>query len=280
MSMSNLIKVNCPICQTSSDKEVYRVSGLPIVKCESCGLLYYNPNVNQSIHKAFVNDEDYYIAPEYQKLRASKEYNFQVYLSHLKSAEVKGYPDWLEPEHLKAKTSWGRRILGWFMEAAQGKELKMDSVLEVGGGTGHMLKDFKKFGGFKYVVSQEISEWASKTGESLLPEIVFKLGEVYDIEFEEKFDCVLMWDSFEHIQYPRQLLSKLKDITNEHALIVIHTPNADYAKEDWYLWSSNQHCFFYNKETLSKLLMMFGFKIIQEKPSPEADEMVLIYQKI
>ena len=276
--MQKLIKIRCPICQTISNNVRFIVKGLKVVECETCGLLYYNPNVSREIHKDFVNTEDYYIAPKFQELRKTGNYNLQIYLEHLKTAKVKGYPDWLEPEHLKAKISWGRRIMGWFLEAAQGRSLK--SVLEIGGGTGHMLKDFKKFGDFDYVVSQDISEWAYKTGKELLPNIIFKYGEVYDQEFDRKFDCIMTWDSLEHIQNQNMLLYKLGEITNDNAIIVIHTPNAEFAKSpDWYLWSPEQHCFFYTKKTLDLFFKKYGFNRIAEKRSPEPDEMVLIYQK-
>lgn len=276
--MQNMIRVECPVCKVDSDDIRFVVEGLRVVKCGTCGLLYYNPNVSKEIHKKFVNDEDFYVAPKFQELRAAGNYNLQVYLEHLKTAEVKGYPDWLEPEHLRAKVSWGRRIMGWFLDTAKGAPLK--SVLEIGGGTGHMLKDFKKFGDFEYVVSQDISDWAYKTGKEMLPDIIFKCGEVYDLEFEQKFDCVLMWDSLEHVQYPDKLLSKLNEITNDNALIIIQTPDAEYAEDlNWRYWSPEQHCFFFTRKTLDLLLSKYNFNRVSEKLSPEQEEMVLIYQK-
>jgi len=247
-------------------------------------MIFFRPNVSHDIHNNFL-DRNYWIAPAFQEAIGSGNYNFDVYLDILASdAKVKGYPDYLEPEHLQAKVSWGRRLMQWFLRYAQGRSLK--TVLEIGCATGHMMKGFFDMGGFSYGVGIDVSPLIIEHGKQLLKNYIDNkkldlfTGECWEYNAGVKFDCIIMWDSFEHIQYPEKALGWVKDNTSSEALMIIHTPDAELAGDaDWYLWSPKQHCFFYSKETADIFLSKFGFQRIAEKISPEPDEMVLIYKK-
>ena len=272
-----LISVLCPICEKDASASLFAVEGLQLVRCKECGLTYFNPNVRTDEHYAFLG-EDFFIAPIIQQLRDSGRYDFSVYMEHVHHPSVIGYPDYLEPEHLRAKELWGRTILSWFVKAWQEQKFTglPFSILEMGCATGHMLLPFKE-AEWKPIVGQEVSEWIV---QHKAPMINIRLGELHTLDFgKDKFDCVLCWDSFEHTHYPNEALCKIYEATNDQMLMIWQTPNVDLASQEWYLWSPRQHNFFLNHITASKLLEKHGFKIIGEKISPEADEMVLLVCK-
>lgn len=285
MNTGDLIYPTCPICGNESNFKVkFEVEGLTVVECRDDGMMFFRPNVSKDVHSAFL-DKDYWVAPAFQKAIASGKYDFDTYLSILESdVKVKGYPDYLEPEHLKAKTSWGRRIMQWFLRYAKDRSLK--TVVEIGCATGHMLKGFFDMGNFEHGVGIDVSPLIIEDGKKLLKNYIDKgkltlfTGECWDYNPSVRFDCIIMWDSFEHIQYPEKALKWLKENSSPEALMVIHTPDAEFAESpNWYYWSPKQHCFFYTQDTLDMLFEKFGFYRIAEKISPEPDEMVLIYKK-
>lgn len=276
MESNTLIKVDCPICEKDDISPYLVVDGLNVVKCNGCGLIYFNPNVSTAEHNNFLS-KDYWVSPTYQKLRASGNYNFKLYLTHLNSEDIVGYPDYLEPQHLGAKVGWGANLLKWcYNYNPDGK-----SIIAVGCATGHMLEPFMN-DGFYPVVGVEIAPWIVESGRKLLPTLDLRLGDFNDMNIDEKFDFAMFWDSFEHLQYPNKTLSKLHNSLNDNAIVISHMPDVDDCDQDpeWYLWSPKQHCFFYNYRTLGLLLKKHGFEIIDEKVSPEAGEMVLIWRKI
>lgn len=271
-------KVDCPICEADQASSLFCVEGMQLVRCLTCGLTYYNPDVTPEEHYALL-DEDFFVCQAIQKLKKSGvEYNFDAYLRHVKDPSIIGYPDYLEPEHLLAKELWGKKTLAWFVKKWQelGFAGLPSSLLEAGGASGHMALPFVR-AEWDPVVVQEVSPWISQFA---LSGVEMRLGELHTLDFgDTKFNCVLMWDSFEHIQFPNECLRRLYEVTTDEMLMIIQTPDVDFATADWYLFSPSQHSFLYNHRTLALILEKHGFSICGEKISPEADEMIVIVQK-
>lgn len=269
-------KVDCPICEKSECSSLFKVEGMRLVRCTSCGLTYYNPNIDLEEHYAFLN-KDFFVAPAIQNVQASgTKYNFNVYMEFVKDPSVIGYPDYLEPQHLEAKELWGKKILGWFISAWQQQNFQgvPTSILEMGCATGHMLFPFKE--AEWTCVGQEVSPWIVEHSSK---DIDVRLGELHDLKFSKDFCCVLCWDAFEHTQFPNEVLEAIHKNTTDEMVMIWQMPNADYATMHWHLWSPRQHAFFYSRGTAAKLLEKHGFRIAGEKISPEADEMVLVIVK-
>jgi len=269
-----MIDVICPICEVDDTRFLFEVEGLRLVQCKRCGLIYFNPNVEFKEHVDFL-DVDYWVAPTYQRLKSSGKYDYKAYLDHLDAEDIKGYPDYLEPRHLDAKVQWGKRVLGWFKKYYP----EAHSVIELGCATGHMLKPFVQ-AGWSPVVGVEVSPWIVDRGRELNPKLDLRLGNFENMQFTETFDCALLWDVFEHYQYPNGVLKNLYQITSSKMVAICHLPDADQSRgKDWYLWSPRQHCFHYNRKTLGMILDKHGFKIVGEEVSPEAGEMVVVWGK-
>lgn len=252
------------------------VEGLQLVRCEVCGLTYYNPDVDPEDHYALLN-QDFFVAPSIQKIQSTGKYDFDAYMSNVKDPSVIGYPDYLEPQHLQAKELWGKKVLGWFIKEWQKQGFKgmPSSILELGGATGHMLVPFKE--AEWTVCAQEVSPWIAQYAA---PGVEMKLGEIHLLDFgTRKFNCILAWDSFEHVQHPNECLRKLFEVTTDEMLMVMQTPDANYATSDWYLFSPAQHAFLWSRKTISLILEKNGFCIVEEKLSSQADEAIYLISK-
>lgn len=271
-------QVDCPICEKDHSVPLFCVEGLQLVRCSVCGLTYYNPDVDPEEHYALLN-EDFFVSQAIQKVKKSgSEYNFDVYMKYVKDPSTIGYPDYLEPEHLKAKESWGKIVLGWFIKEWQKQGFKglPSSILEMGSAAGAMLTPFLE-AEWAPVVGQEVSSWIVEHKD---PRVDVRLGELHALDFgDAKFNCILMWDSFEHTQYPNECLKKISEATTEQALLIMQTPDVDYSTANWYLFSPGQHVLLLNHRTAELLFGKFGWKLVGERVSPEPDEAIYIFAK-
>ncbi len=125
------------------------------------------------------------------------------------------------------------------------------------------------------VAGLDISEQACKEASRRGIEVF--CGDLLDVDFaDQKFDVIHLSHVFEHFIEPRQALDKLRGIMHEHSLLVIEVPNQF---DSWLrivantlrrlvgkpgmprsIWSIH-HPFFYNAETLSRMLITSGFEI-------------------
>jgi hypothetical protein len=268
--------VDCPICEKDNSTPLFKVGGLQLVRCSECAVTYYNPNISPEDHYAFL-DETFYVSPMIQRIKSSgQKYNFDIYMNHVKDPSTVGYPDYLEPQHLEAKELWGKKVMNWFIKAWQDQKFDgvPSSILEMGCATGHMMLPFKE--AEWTCVGQEVSSWIVEQSSK---KVDVRLGELHQLPFSDKFNCVLAWDAFEHTQFPNKALKKIYESTTDQMLMVWQTPDVNHSAMQWHLWSPKQHAFFYNRETATKLLKKHGFIVLGEKISPEADEMILIITK-
>ena len=231
---------------------------LRVVRCKECGLVFFNPNISIKDRKDY-HTEAYYIANE---------------------KGCVGYPNYLEKDHIGAKIYFGKLLHSWFSRLWKDKQRKPMSLIDLGCATGHMSKPFHDKG-WK-VVGIDFSEWAITWGrENLGMDLRCQDMDELLLDEEEKFDCVLFWDSLEHSQYPRKLLKKVYEYTASEMLMIIQMPDVDKFVDNPQdsFWSLYQHCFHYNEKTLAKLLELEGFKISKKLPSSQPREMLFVAEK-
>ena len=61
---------------------------------------------------------------------------------------------------------------------------------------------------------------------------------------------------------------------------MIHTIDGAQMKEDWYYWSPHQHSCIFPASTLKRTLGMFDLVPISQRKAMQADEVVLIAEKV
>ena len=261
------VNVKCPLHEGETATEfLFEVSpnnwaqevSLQVVRCEECGLVFFNPNISVKDRKNY-HSEEYYIANE---------------------KGCVGYPNYLEGDHIGAKIYFGKLLFSWFNRLWNSKERKPHSLIDFGCATGHMSKPFHDKG-WK-VVGIDFSEWATSWGREYLGmDLRCQDMDALQLGDDEVFDCILFWDSLEHSQFPRALLKNVYAHSSAASLMIIQMPNIDkYLDAPKHpFWSLYQHCFHYNKETLERLLELEGFQIRRELPSSQPNEMLFVIEK-
>ena len=152
-------------------------------------------------------------------------------------------------------------------------------MLEIGCATGRVLHRLIPKGWT--VKGLEPSLWASGYAKH-----VFKLevivGITDDFTFNQEFDVILMWDTFEHIPQPKQVLLQLSEWLDKDGVLMIYTPDYDLFKKDkrHWLWSPRQHYFLYTPETLNKLLEICGFSVLKLDRDLDGNGFFIVAEKV
>jgi 2-polyprenyl-3-methyl-5-hydroxy-6-metoxy-1,4-benzoquinol methylase len=90
-----------------------------------------------------------------------------------------------------------------------------------------------------------------------------------------------LWDSFEHIPNPNDVLPLIWQWLNPEGVLVIYTPDYNKFKHDkkHWLWSPRQHYFLYTPETLTKLLKTHAFQVASIDTEIDENGFLLIAKK-
>jgi len=230
---------NCPLCGSSSYKNIYKERGaLGIVKCMDCRLIYANPHVKES-EKNYWGDEKKY----YQEARLifdgkARHHRDVNYLHDIKIIE-------------------GIKPTGNF--------------LDIGTNMGFFLRHTrgKKWNVFGVDPSPTLSEMARKYfGLNVKTAYLENAG--FDNNF---FDIVTMTDVFEHVLEPKKMLEGVKKVLKKDGILFIKVPNGNYnllklrlarsagKLSDYDIFDSYEHVTHFTHGTLEKMLKDSGFKI-------------------
>jgi SAM-dependent methyltransferase len=104
-------------------------------------------------------------------------------------------------------------------------------------------------------------------------------GSLKDCHFADRsFDGVFIWNCFEQIADPKQLLAEVRRILEPGGVLVIRTPNADFYRASGdlpLLGHSNllafPHLYGYTRQSLSRLVTSCGFAAAGETTAPHID---------
>ena len=193
--------------------------------CKSCDLVYTNPTVNPVIF--------------------DKLYENSIVGSFTNQKSIKN----------KKKTLTFDAISKKFIK-------KNINILEVGCGSGIMLKHLHQKYGFKkkYLNGIEPSKEIFKTLKSNKS---FEIQNIFlsDIDDKKKYDLIIMDNVFEHFEYPKKSLIKISKILSSNGLIYISIPNSEKIKNlnnDPFNHTCN-----YNLDNIRILLNNHNFKIMK-----------------
>lgn len=121
--------------------------------------------------------------------------------------------------------------------------------------------------------------------------IVFDL-ETYKIPFKnEKFDIIIFADVLEHLRYPEVILKKYSQLLNKNSLIIASVPNVANINIRLGLLFGNwnyqkggildrTHLRFFTEETMKRLFVDNGYRIIDIDSTPGFNFLILRYFKL
>jgi len=138
------------------------------------------------------------------------------------------------------------------------------NILDIGCATGSFLEKLDQGRFIKFGV--EIDKKAAQVSAS--KKITVYNSDFLQTEFKkQKFNVITMWQVFEHIPKPRELLRKIREILTNDGALIFTAPNSNslgfrLGKKYWYHLDSPRHLFIPNKDNVSRLLKQSGFKII------------------
>lgn len=144
--------------------------------------------------------------------------------------------------------------------------VKQGKVLDVGCGPGIFLKLFNDRGW--EVSGVEPSLWARQHARERF-NIHSVVGDMDEIDKDDKYDLIVIMDTLEHLFNPKELLFKVRKLIKLDGLLYITTPDIGSLVASAlgrYWWSIiSSHLFYFDRETIRHLLELTGFKVINIK---------------
>jgi len=150
---------------------------------------------------------------------------------------------------------------------------KGGGLIDVGCGEGRIMNEFNRQG--ISVLGLDFSKHGiEKFHPHLLP--YFEQGNIYEllgekIRIKSKFDFLICANVIEHVREPVQLLQNIKKIMHQSSILVVVAPNDFSPLHDLLLREKKitrkfwlcypDHLSYFNKESMSNLLLDLGFKI-------------------
>jgi 2-polyprenyl-3-methyl-5-hydroxy-6-metoxy-1,4-benzoquinol methylase len=102
------------------------------------------------------------------------------------------------------------------------EDLKINSILDAGCGEGFVLSEFKKRGIGNFLEGIDSSEEALNTGRELFPYLSLKLGNIYNLPYEdESFDLVICAEVMEHLNEPDKVMEEIVRVSRKYCLLSV-----------------------------------------------------------
>lgn len=236
--MENLVKYNCGICKMEMgipkfmayDKNFKATDRVfKIIECHKCGVSQTSPLPD------FAELNQYYPHIYYPTGPASEKY----YRNHIERFQVD------KLKQIQTYSQTGR-------------------LLDIGCGVGYFIRTALSRG---YVAEGiEFSEVAAAVGrEQWNLQIVS--GDFLSHQFvPESYDIITLWQVFEHLRQPCEVLLKIHGLLKPGGLLVIAVPNfaslqAKIFRNRWYHLDVPRHLFHYSPESLTKILNTYNFQV-------------------
>ena len=264
--------IDCTHCGSSNYKTVliekdYKTGiggNFRVVQCQDCDLIYTNPRPTvDSIGVFYPNDYQCYVTRD-------KDESFQArWKRSLEQSVLQtyyGYPCENPSAITNFKGWWGnirirrnRQRMGWIPYRSPGR------LLDFGCGAGGFLMKMDELGwqveglDFSEMVAQQVNQ---ATG---IPVHVGTLP--HEAVQPESFDVVSMWNSLEHVYYPRETVRHAGEALRKGGLIVIGVPNMasrgfETYRNQWYALDVPRHLTHFTPSTLENTLTAEGFKMV------------------
>lgn len=220
----------CPVCHSSILNNKSVINNFTITRCRSCKLMFVKEKVSQK------ELDFYYKQPcwNWAYLNSKNTENLKYYYQNLRDIII---------THIGSGT-----------------------ILDIGCNAGYFLDvmdGFERYG-------IERSESAGKVAKDRYGDNIF-IGKFEDYKKPDfLFDCITMQDVLDHVTDPVTVLKKCNGFLRPGGILVVkvHDMGSLYAKvmgKNYYAFIPPGHLFYFNKESISKLLDKAGFDIVISK---------------
>lgn len=229
---ANWEHISCPVCEGAGFEPLFIKAGEPFVRCQSCGLMLINPRppAEQLIH---TYDDDYselYLAKTAKKLRRCRR--------------------WVK--RIQARVPHGR----W---------------LDVGCSAGIVLHAAEQAGFEPYGIDVDTRALAFAREHWGLTNLA--RGNLQDQGWPDGyFQVISLYDVIEHIPGVNDFMAELARLLDPTGIIEIRTPDAGHFRvprdlSSWPEVKPSEHLYYFNLETLSRLLGRHGLRIASRRLS-------------
>jgi 2-polyprenyl-3-methyl-5-hydroxy-6-metoxy-1,4-benzoquinol methylase len=235
----------CPICD-STDQELfmnsidYSVSkeAFSIVCCKSCGFHFTSPIPDETSIGSYYKSESY------------------VSHSSSKKGVINRIYHWVRWYSLRRKVSLINSLS------------KEKSVLDIGAGTGHFLKQAKK-AGWK-VTGLEPDSDARSLAKSVNDVDLLDQQSLYSLE-KESFDVITMWHVLEHVYHLKKDVLRITELLKPEGTLVVAVPNMDsydakHYKEYWAAFDLPIHLYHFTQKDIISLFDRYNFELVETRP--------------
>ena len=219
---------SCAVCQSNESREIFVKDGFVHRRCIECRFVYVSPIVKEKYL------EDYY----------KQEHSWAAVLE----SEVQQELD--------------RKKFGYGLQLIEGLLPDKGRVIDVGCGPGVFLKVARERDWDVTGLELNLSE-QERLKELGIPLISLPLEQA-DVP-SEKFHCVTLWETLEHLPAPGDVLKECRRILKPGGLVFICVPNFDalvtrLMHEKSGTFAGYSHINFFNASVLERLLTDCGLE--------------------
>lgn len=201
------------------------------------------------------NSGEYYVCPSCQLAASGQKENPKIYNEKYMQTYL-AYEESPKAERLKhIRKNWVLAFLG----------KRKFSLLDYGCCLGTFLYSLPVENNF--LAGFDINPWAINFAKEKFKSIFFT--ETASSLMPLLFDAITMFDVIEHSQNPEKLLSEtIRNQLLEDGLLFLSTPNSSikniaFLDNGWRHYKPNEHLFYFNSDSIKKLLNKCGFEIIK-----------------
>ncbi len=218
---------SCPVCQSNDYSKIFQKSGGEYVKYLKCYMIYANPVFSDI---ALI---DYYQNNHTnQSQLVENDDSFYINLYNMGLCSIEKYT-------------------------------ANSNILDIGCSSGVFLDSAKKRGWITSGIELNKKEFelTQKKGHKAYNALL------ENIEFDEKFSAITMWDVFEHIKDGKEFLSRVKKLLTNDGVIFLQIPSSDslaakILQEKCNMFDGLEHVNLYGVETIKLLAKKCGLKVI------------------
>jgi len=222
----------CPVCKSTNELEMFYKEGGRYVKCQDCTMVYLNPVFKDA------SIQDYYECnhTEQSEVVESDTDNFYINLYN-----------------------GGLDNIQSFVPSAS-------NVLDIGCSAGTFLDLAKKRKLSTFGI--ELNQMEYELAKAKKHNVYNKLLE--EINFDNKFDAISMWDVFEHIKDGQFYLNYMKELLSDKGVIFLQIPSSDalaakMLRENCNMYDGLEHVNLYGVSTIKKIANECGLKVLSLK---------------